>query len=165
MSSYKALSGFREDEASLFRLKMSELFAAHLSSGELEQDFQRVLEVSQLPEYNYDQPLDIDRLLKVRDAPEMKVFRDWLQHWGAKSDEEIKEIGAGFRNVLGHVLNDKFGRGLRFLFTTAIGFAPEIGVWTGPAASAVDLALGELFPRSGVTAFIHELYPSLFQER
>jgi len=165
MNSYKALSGFREDEAPLFRMKMSELFAAHLTSGELEQDFQRVLEVSQLPEYDYDQPLDIDRLLKVRDAAEMKVFRDWLQHGGANSDEEIKEMGAGFRNVLGHVLNDKFGKGLRFLFTTAIGFSPKIGVWAGPAASLVDIALGELFPRPGVTAFIHELYPSLFRER
>lgn len=165
MTSYEAISGFREDEAPLFKTKMSAFFAAHLSSGELEQDFQRVLEVSHLPEYNYDQPLDVERLLRVRDTPEMKVFRDWLQHGGAKSVAEITELTAGFKNVLGLVLNDKFAKSLRFLFTTAMGLAPGIGIWAGPTASAIDLALGELFQRPGVTAFIHELYPSLFQER
>lgn len=165
MRSYEALSGFREDEAPLFKTKMSDCFAAHLSSGELEQDFQRVLEVSHLPVYNYDQPVDIERLLRVREMPELKVFRDWLQHGGAKSDAEITELSVGFKNVLGLVLNDNFGKGLRFLCTTVLGLAPGIGVWTGPAASAIDLALGELFQRPGVTAFIHELYPSLFQER
>jgi hypothetical protein len=165
MKYYGALSGFRDDEAPLFRTKMSDLFAAQLSSGELEQDFQRVLEVSHLPEYNYDQPLDIERLLRVRDTSEIRVFRDWLQHGGAKSDAEISELTAGYKNVLGLVLNDKFGKGLRFLFTTAMGLAPTIGIWAGPAASAIDLALGELFQRPGVTAFIDELYPSLFQER
>lgn len=165
MNSYKALSGFRENEAPLFKTKMSDLFAAHLSSGELEKDFQRVLEVSNLPEYNYDQPVDIETLLRVRDTSELKVFRDWLQHGGAKSDADIKELTVGFRSVLGLVLNDKFGKGLRLLFTTGIGLTPQIGVWAGPVASVLDLALGELFQRPGVTAFIHELYPSLFQER
>ena len=144
---------------------MSQAFAEQLSSTERERDLQRVVEITGLPDYNYNEPLDVDKLLKVREAPETRVFRDWLQHGGASSNAELKDLTAGYRNVLGHVLNDKFGKSLRLLLSTAAGMIPKYGLVAGPMASAADLILGDLFPRPGVTAFIHELYPSLFSKK
>ena len=165
MNCYKAISGFREEESPLFRAKMTEVFAAASSSGEREKRLERVIELSNFPEYNYDVPLDVDRLLKVREASETREFRDWLQGGESLSDEDIREMMEGARKVFGLVLNDRLGKALRLLCTTVVGFAPREGIWMGPLASAVDVALSELFPRSGITAFIHELYPSLFRER
>ena len=165
MNVYRALSGFREEDSPLFRTKMSQVFAEQLSSTERERDFQHVVELTGLPDYNYNERLDVDKLLKVREAPETRVFRDWLQQGGASSDAEIKDLTAGYRNVLGHVLNDKFGKSLRLLLSTAAGMIPKYGLVAGPMASVADLILADLFPRPGVTAFIHELYPSLFSEK
>jgi hypothetical protein len=165
MNCYKAISGFREEESPLFRTKMTDVLAAALSSDEKEQRLQRVIEIANFPEYDYDMPLDVDQLLKVREAPEIKEFRDWLQRGDTLSDEDIRVMMTSAKNTFGLVLNDQFGKALRFLCTAAVGFIPKDGLWLGPIASAVDTILSEMFPRPGITAFIHELYPSLFKER
>jgi len=56
------------------------------------------------------------------------------------------------------------GKAIRLLTTTGIGSIPPIGLIAGFVASAVDTFLLEkMLPKSGVVAFLSNLYPSVFE--
>jgi len=58
------------------------------------------------------------------------------------------------------------GRAVRLLTTTGIGAIPGVGLVAGFAASIVDAFLLEkVLPRSGVVAFLSDLYPSVFEDQ
>jgi hypothetical protein len=104
--------------------------------------------------------------LKVRDSAETREFRDWLASGGSADETEIKEHICGFRAQVGLKLGSDTGKVMRFLITTAAGFLPI------REATPISLALGvfdtfivdKIFPRSGITAFVNELYPSIFEK-
>jgi hypothetical protein len=164
MNHFEALSGYRENESPLFtnRLRFAAL-ALHLTSEELEQDFQSVLSISQIPEYDLSEPLKVDRLLKLRETDELSAFRNWLQNGGAKSEAEIREMIGGLRNTLSLAFNSGAVKILRFLTTNLSGAIPTHGAVIGPAVSLIDSTLSELLSKPHVTAFIDDLYPSLFE--
>jgi hypothetical protein len=55
------------------------------------------------------------------------------------------------------------GKAIRFLVTTLLGAAyPPAGFIGGLLDSFI---VEKMLPRSGITAFINELYPSLFESR
>jgi hypothetical protein len=164
MNHFQALSGYRNDESPLFvnRLRFAAL-ASQLTSEVIEQDFQKVLGIGQLPDYDFNQPIKIERLLRLREMDELSAFRTWLRDGGAKSEAEIEEMIGGLRHTLSLAFNSRTIKVLRFLTTTAAGLIPKYGVGLGPATSAIDLILAEMLSKQGVTAFIDDLYPSLFE--
>ncbi|MFZ1007001.1 MAG: hypothetical protein WAN65_09200 [Candidatus Sulfotelmatobacter sp.] len=164
MREYSAISGFRDEELPLFRHKLSFL-ADTASSQAREQSFQRVLDIAGFPGASGDEGrISIERLLKVRESREVREFRDWLLGIGMATDAEIAERTSGLRAVAGLNVGGNVGRVLRCLVTTAIGFVPH----AVPAAVGLTLfdqfVLDKLLPRSGIAAFVHELYPSIFEK-
>jgi hypothetical protein len=161
---YSAISGFRDKELPLFRHKL-DFLASAVSSQHKEQSFQRVLDIGGLPQFSDGEgAVNVERLLKIRDMAEAREFRDWLGEVGQASDQEIKDRVAGLRARAGLKISSGTGRAMRFLVTNALGLIPH------PAATALvnvldQFVLDKLLPRSGIAAFVNELYPSIFKAK
>jgi hypothetical protein len=166
MKAYSALSGFRDDDLPLFRKKL-EFLAGVASSETSEARFQRVIEIADLPETPFgSERVNVDRLLKIRDTGDVREFRDWLAGCGGSGDEEIRERVSGLRAKVGLKAASGTGKAVRFLVTNALGFIPHHGPIIGLAAGLADsFLLDRIIPRSGIAAFVNELYPSIFETR
>lgn len=163
MKAYNAISGFRDEDIPLFRHKLDHLYK--LASSESNEDsFQRVLDIADIPDFfEENKVLDVERLLTARSSGELRDFRHWLPKIGASNDEEIEDAVAGLRARLGLTIGSTIGKAIRVLITagTLVKNLPA-----SIALSAADQFLVErIFPRTGIAAFINELYPSLFKKR
>ncbi len=153
-----ALSGFTEEELPLFGAKLDTLAGA-LGSSNQEHRFRRVVSISGLPAFSGS--VDIEKLLEIRDSLEAREFRASLPDMDKLTDNEIKDLVSGFNSRVGLAVQTSFGKVVRCLVTSALGFAsPPAGV----ALSLLDYFVWDkFFRRSGMAAFIHELYPSIFK--
>jgi hypothetical protein len=102
----------------------------------------------------------VERLLKVRESSEAREFRDWVGGIGTATDAEITERVAGLRNLAGLKAGGPVGKTMRFLITTVAGVYPPLGV---PLTAFDQFILDKLLPRSGIAAFVNDLYPSIFR--
>jgi hypothetical protein len=164
MKYYSAISGFRDEELPLFRHKLD--FLANTASSQNKEDsFRRVVEIGGLPQFSADTGVvKVDKLLKVRDSSEAREFRDWLTGVGQSTDKEIKDHIAGLRARAGLAVGGDTGKVMRFLVTGVVGLLTPVVPAT--LLSAFDqFVLDKLLPRSGIAAFINELYPSIFESR
>ena len=162
MRAYSAISGFRDEELPLFRHKLGFL-AATASSQNREDNFRRVIEIAELPDFPIgEKGINVEKLLKVRDSAEAREFRDWLSGMGDSKDQEIKERISGLRATLGLKASSTAARAMRFLVTTGIGLIPH-AIGPAVAVGAFDqFILDKILPRSGIAAFVNELYGSIF---
>ena len=159
MKAHVALSGFTAEELPLFRSKLDSLAEAVGSQGQ-EQRFQRVVAVAGLPEISSDSQIDIERVLELRTDPEALEFRAWLTDIDKYTDAEIRERIDSFNAKLGLAAQTGTGKLLRLLVTTVVGIVQPLG---GIALGALDqFAWDKFADRSGIAAFVHELYPSIF---
>ena len=106
--------------------------------------------------------MKVDQLLKLRDSSEAREFREWLRRSEDLTEKEINDQVAGLRARAGLKTTGKGGKAIRFLLTTVAGAVnPVLGLVSG----ALDtFGLDSLLPRSGIAAFVNELYPSLFEQ-
>lgn len=160
MMAHTALSGFTDDELPLFGAKLNSLVDLHSSKSQ-EKSFQRLVTVAGLPEISADSHVDIEKVLKIRDEPEAHEFRSWLTDLDKYDDTEIRKRLDSFNSKLGLAVQTVTGKTIRFLVTTVVGLHhPAIGISLG----ALDQFLWDKLSRkSGVAAFAHELYPSIFR--
>jgi hypothetical protein len=165
MKAYSAVSGFRDEELPLFRHKL-DFVAEFASSQTKETNFRRVIDIAELPTFPLDEgKISVEKLLKIRESAEAREFRDWLVSVGDVSDKEIKERVSGLRNTLGLKINRTVGKAMRFLVTTGVGMIPN-AMLPALALSTLDqFVLDKILPRSGIAAFVNELYPSIFGPR
>jgi len=165
MQDYSAISGFRDEDMPLFRDKLSLLAEAASSEGH-ERDFQRVLDIAGLPDVDADTgPIRVERLLAIRESSEAQEFRDWLGTVGQATDSEIRERIASLRAKAGVKVGSTAGKAMRFLAITGIGLVPHAAVPAIALGALDQFVLERLLPRSGVAAFVNELYPSIFSAR
>jgi hypothetical protein len=159
MQAHTALSGFTAEELPLFRTKLDSLADAHGSANQ-ESRFQRLVTVGGLREISADSRIDIDKLLKIREEPETLELRSWLTDLDKYDETGIKERLNSFNSKLGLAVQTATGKTIRFLVTTVAGLCPPLGI----PLSLLDQFLWDKFARrSGVAAFAHELYPSIFK--
>jgi len=163
MKHYRALSGFRDEELPLLRHKFDALVET-LTSHEKERNFQRVIDIAGLPKFSeLGGKINIEKLLQIRNSSEAREFRDWLGGIGDSRDEDIRARVAGLRARAGLKVGGEAGKAMRFLVNTGIGIIPGASL-AGIALATMDqFALDKLLPRSGIAAFVNELYPSIFE--
>jgi hypothetical protein len=162
MQAYCAITGFLDSEAPLLFGKFSGLIAP-LNPEAAEKQFERVIELAGLPDFNPGQKVDVQKLLKIRDSSECREFREWLSKLDNTSDAEIKEMVASLRSKVASMAGSPGGKLVRLAATTGIGLIPGVGLIAGAAAGAIDSFLvDKVLPRSGIVAFLTETYPSLF---
>jgi len=162
MQAYSAITGFLDHEASLLFGRLSGVIAP-LNPSRIEDQFQRVIELADVPDFKEGQEIDVERLLKARDSAECREFREWLTSAADMSDDEVKHVVATIRSKMGSIAASNPGKIVRFATTTGVGLIPVVGPIAGAVAGAIDTFLVErVFPKSGVVAFLTETYPSLF---
>ncbi len=164
MKDYSALSGFNDTDLPIIDEKLSFLLRA-LSSTKYENNFQRVIQVAGLPQImdDKDMKIDVKTLLKIRQSTEAMEFRQWLSTVDGLSDKEIISQVHSLSKIIGRFIGGTTGKNLRFLLTNGIGFFPQVGTAISLSLSVLDQFLvDKIFPRSGVSAFLDEMYPSLF---
>lgn len=163
MIEFSALTGFRENEASILFGKVAGLIASQ-NPNAAEEQFKRVIEIADVPEFEPHQRVNVDRLLEVRQSDECRAFRDWLSKAGNLSDAEVHDLTTGLKNKLSSLAQSKGGKAVRFMATTGLGFVPVAGLVLGPASSFVDSFLVDrALKESAVLAFLSDSYPSLFR--
>jgi len=168
MEAYSALSGFIDDDLPLV-YELLDFLVHSISPETKERQFRRVLEIAGFPDVApavSGKRVNIARLLEIRESDECREFRQWLPTIETISDTEIQERLDSLRAKLGNATQTGVGKALRFLVTSGIGIIPVAGQIAGLVAGAVDtFVLEKLLPKSGVVAFINNLYPSVFDER
>jgi len=164
MKAYSAISGFRDEELPLFRDKL-DFLTDTVSSSSKERDFQRVLTIAGIPELQEDKPLNIERFAKIRASSEAREFRDWLANIGSATDAEIHEKVAGFKNTISIFFSRPSVKTIKILALAAAGFAPHAAIPVTALSLLDSFLLDRLLPRSGIAAFVNELYPSIFERK
>jgi hypothetical protein len=167
MRIHSALTGFSDIDLPIFGEKLAFL-ASTITSNVDEKRFQRVIELNGLPQIKNDSNvrLDAKKLLELRELPEAAEFRKWLLTIDSMSDTEIiKQVGS-LSKTIGRVIGGETGQTIRFLVTNGVGLIPPpFGTILSMPLSVLDhFLLDKLFPRSGVAAFIGDMYPSLFDK-
>lgn len=136
---------------------------APLNPQTVEKQFERVIELTDVPDFKPGQKVNIELLLRVRDSAECREFREWLPTLEDRTDAEIRDAVSAIRAKMALLASSAGGKLVRLAATTGIGLIPIVGPIAGAAAGAIDSFLIEkLLPRSGIVAFLSETYPSLF---
>ncbi|MGD0295297.1 MAG: hypothetical protein ABSB30_15735 [Terracidiphilus sp.] len=162
MQAYSALTGFLECEAALLFGKLAGIISPQ-NPTLAEEQFKRVIEVAEVPDFKPGQRIDVEKLMKIRDSSECRDFRRWLSTAEDISDDEIRAQAGGMRNKLASLTGSSGGKVVRLAATTLIGNIPVAGLVLGPTAGAVDSFLVDrVLPQSGIFAFLTDMYPSLF---
>jgi len=166
MQKYTALSSINDNALSLLEGKL-EFFAKQFRSDEYVNQFKRILEIKDFPNFELlaqEGKLRLDKILEIRETREAKEFRNWLPDINSATDEEIKEQIESFKARIGNFLPTTQGKSLRLLITSGIGLIPGVGTIAGIAASALDsFAPEKTFPLSGPISFINNMLPSAFE--
>ena len=92
-----AITGFRDCEAPLLFGKLAGLIAP-LNPQTVEKEFERVIELADIPDFKPGQKVNVDLLLKVRESAECREFREWLATLEDLSDAEIKRMVASIKS-------------------------------------------------------------------
>lgn len=158
MKAYDSIAWFSDNDSNLFRTELARV-SAEIRSNVQEDRMTRVLELKGLPTLTPDSYIDVSRIMKMRDSPECREFRDWLKTNDAKSDEDIKrEIGsfyAAFANAFGTTRS----KAARFVLGAAIGAVnPPAGMVLGIIDQFV---VDKILKRNGPVWFINNELPKL----
>jgi hypothetical protein len=163
MKIYCALSGFREDEVTIFDGKLG--FLEQTVSPDAQQSrLRRVLSLTKFPDLEtsiLNGKLDLMRLLEIRESPECRDFRHWLWSVGYFTDAELDERINGLRAKLSTFVHGAVGTAIRWISITAIGIYPPVGI---PLSAIDTFLLEKVLPKSGAITFLNDLYPSVFKQ-
>jgi hypothetical protein len=163
MKTFNALTGFPESDLPLFDEKYAFLMRqldpeAHLGR------FDRVREIAGLPDVDPDpnvDDVDLAQLLEITAGPEVEEFRRWLRGIDSSSDEDLENMLHPVRDALRKAVRSPAGKAVRLTTTTGVGVVlPPVGM----LLSVLDTFLVEkVIPAPGPTAFLSELFPSIFR--
>jgi hypothetical protein len=165
MSNLEAATGFRDEEARLFTLKMRSV-AELLLQTSFESEFDRIVKIGGLPALT-DLPagskIDVKQLMKIRESSECAEMRDWIKNGRFESDIDIASQFSDLHAKVSYMTQSNAGRVTRFVATTLLGNVPIAGLFLGPAASATDSFLVDhVLGQPGPAIFLSHNYPSIF---
>jgi len=130
MVAYSALTGFLESEAPLLFGKVAGILAPQ-NPKIAEEQFKRVIEIADVPDFKAGLKVDVEKLMKLRDSEECRDFRGWLSTVEDISDEEIRKMAGGMKNKLATLAGSSRGKAVRLAATTLIGLVPVAGLVLG----------------------------------
>ncbi len=163
MRNFNTLVGIRDDEVPILEENFSFLERQLNREGE-RQTLQRVLAISNFPEFNYEDSLTIDvtKLLDIRYSVECREFRKWLSNCVNASDKEIADQIFSLRSKLGNMIGSTTGKVIRFLANTGIGvFSTPLSVIIGALDSFL---LEKIFPLNAPIVFLQQDLRSIFKK-
>lgn len=163
MRIHSALTGFSEVDTALAESKFGYVANA-IAPRSQERRFERVVQLSGFPDIRLEwgeRVINVDKLLKVRESDECRVFRDWLRSSDEVSDGDLQAMISNLRAKLGLRATSTSGKVIRFMASTGAGL---LGALPGAIAGVIDSFIVEkLFPTKGISTFINDQYPSIFE--
>jgi hypothetical protein len=167
MRTLKAVTGFQDDEVSLFEAKLTFL-VQQLDPTAQERRFDRIIAIGKLPslkELPETRHIDIERVLELRETQECRDFREWLRQVSDETDKDIEDRFRSLHEKAAAITHTKTGKVIRFLVTNGAGMIPGAGLIAGPAAALGDSFIVEhLIGHPGPISFLGHQYRSIFQE-
>jgi hypothetical protein len=123
MDRYKAVTGFKVGELSLFDEKVGFL-ARQFDPNASRERLDRVIELLDLPDVDprpdvHD--VDMGRLIEVVNSEEAMEFRRWLRQIDSLDDREVREQIKRVREAMAHAIHGTAGKAVRFATSTGSG--------------------------------------------
>lgn len=166
MKAFGAVTGFREDEVTLFERKASAIWS-QVDPKSQERRFDRVITIAGLPDLSalpQGTGISVDRLLRLRESDDCRQLREWVRNIDSETDEEIDAEFGSIRAKMASITGGTAGRTVRFLVTTVAGRIPVVGDLAGLALSAADsFLLDRIIGKRGPATFLGRTYRSLFE--
>ncbi|ACA98833.1 MULTISPECIES: hypothetical protein [Cyanophyceae] len=167
MNMHNALSCFMRDEIDLLKNRLEYIFFKKDDPNKLEANFDSILNLKRHPKIiaESNPKIDINKLMKVRQSDELKLFRNWLKDIEEVKEKEILQELNSIRAKLGVNLNTNTGKFLRLGMSTLAGLIPNIGMQASIPLSVLDnFLLDKVLPASPIVTFVDDLYPSIFKQ-
>lgn len=169
MRRLNCVTGFRDSEETLLLERMGTIAKQLLPSATSPRtQLTRVLTQLgwrfQIPQTT-DGRIDVVQLLDLTGSEDAKAFRRWLRENRDRTDNEIRDELTSLSARIGVTFHSSGGKVMRFLASTAAGFAPGIGIILSATLGLLDtFILDRLLKKNGVVAFMRDGYGSLFDK-
>ena len=158
MKKYHAINAFNDNEIGFFEDKIKFLLLNH-DAEKTKSVFNKVIEYAGFPDFT-NAVINVDRLMEIKGSEECKLFKQWLWSVESLSDKEIKEYSTDIFSKICNKLNCQTGKTIRWVITTGLGFVEPV---SATILSGLDtFVLEKIFPQKGISAFINEKIPSIF---
>lgn len=161
MRAVEAAAGLTEEQAKIISKRLDFNSKIHIQSDN-RSELTRIINISKLPALDPDSPIDVQKLIRLRDSKEACAFREWIHRSQILQDKEIEELLNGWRNRVGETLKTKRMKKLRWLTSTGISSLEPI---SGTIISAIDLFLDKFLPDMGPIGFIVGDYNKFIQRQ
>ncbi len=166
MKEFNALSGFQSADLPLFEEKVDFITRQFSPDAQVER-VRRIFLLKgfdDLDELIARREIDLSKLLKIRETPECKEFRQWLSTIDSASDAELQDRIRSLREKLSWAVHSKSGKVARWLASAGIGSIPVLGPIAGVAIGFLDTFLmDKLLPKPGPITFLNRQFPSIFR--
>jgi hypothetical protein len=161
MKEFQAITGFQENEISLFESRWR--FLINQNNADLkERQLRRIIDIEEWPTISSLGNLasiNIEKLLRIRDSQDCKDIRQWLQTTDGKSDAEIQQQLHSIHERLTQISSNPVSKAIRFLIPNLPFIAFPISI----ALSLGDQFLIEKFiGKPGPACILGNMYCSLF---
>lgn len=168
MKTYRALSGFIDNEFPIFGEKLN--FIANMLSPKTQTTrFQRVLSIKGFPDFKFGDTsirINAEKLLEIRKSKECNEFKTWLIKIDSMTNKEIEDCISNLESKLSPIIHSTKGRVIRFLGCTGLSLILSGDPIPGIALSVIDsFLLEKILPYSSAITFINKLYPSIFEKK
>jgi hypothetical protein len=107
--------------------------------------------------------IDVNLLLRLREAAECRELRTWLRGVDSRSDDEIMASFGSIGDELASITQSPLGRVARFLIITAVSLVPGVAPLVAGTLSGGDtFLLDRVLGKPGPAVFLGRHYPSIF---
>ncbi len=166
MKAFNCISSFRDEDLPIIKSKF-DFISQNIISSDAILALRKVMKINNLPNFgsvDLFKQLDIDKLLKLRDSDECKLFRRLIWSLSNSTEQEILEIINEYRNRVGQYLRTPIGKTIRFLTGTGTGFIPGFGGAISATFGLLDsFVLERMFPVNGAIVFLDNKLPSIIK--
>lgn len=166
MKNFNALTSFRADEVNLLELKLNFLLE-QVSTREHIETFRKIITIRNFPDFQsatYEQKVNIDKFLKIRQSKELKEFRSWLWTVHNSSEQEILEYLDQFNHKVSWLVQNPTSKFIRWIAGTVVGLIPGIGSLVSCGYSLADtFLLDKILSTQGPIVFLDKKLPSIYK--
>ncbi|TYB95351.1 MAG: hypothetical protein FXF54_04720 [Kosmotoga sp.] len=165
MKYFNALTGFRENEVSLFEPKLSFL-ARSLNPAQITENFRNIINIKGFPSFKKHtskENFNVEKFLEIRESKECKDFRNWLWSINKINEKELLECTGSFSQRVGEFIRTPKGKTLRCITGIGLGFLTG-NILSSSIYGIVDYFLLEkIFPVEGPIFFLNKKLPTIFR--
>lgn len=166
MKAFNCVSSFRDEDLPIINSKF-DFLTRQITNLDAIKTLRKVMKINNIPDFSsvdFSNQIDVDKLLKLRESDECKLFRRLIWSFVDSTEQEILEIINEYRNKVGQYLRTPVGKTIRFLCGNGVGLIPVFGGAISATFGLVDtFILERMFPADGAMVFLDNKLPSIIK--